>query len=169
MAATPLSPRILAVTALLLLGTGCTAAPPPAANAAACAAELEPGVWAEVDRPFDAVIAALPEALKAEGFGIVSQLDPQATFEKRLGKPFRKYRVFGACDPKLAFEILSADPKLGVLLPCSFAVYEVSPGRTAVGAIEPRRSIGAAAGERGQAMAADVRARLVRVQASLAK
>jgi uncharacterized protein (DUF302 family) len=162
----------LVIASFVALTIGCA---PAATNAPAASAhvaqpgELEPGIWKEIDAPFDVVYAKLPKALENEGFGVVSELNPQLTFEKRLGKPFRKYRVLGACDPALAYEVLNADPKLGVLLPCSVAIYEISEGRTAVGAIEPRRSIGGAGGEHGKGLANGVRERLVRVLEAVAK
>lgn len=163
------------LAATLLVTTACTPATSgscpqtPSGGGPSVAADLTPGIWKEVDAPFDAVYAKLPKALENEGFGIVSELNPQQTFEKKLGKPFRKYRVLGACDPALAYEVLSSDPKLGVLLPCSVALYEVSETRTAVGVIEPMRSIGGAGGDRGKVLAASVRERLVRVLEAVAK
>ncbi len=157
------------IAATLLVAPACAPTTGACPQSPSVAADLTPGIWKEVDAPFDAVYAKLPKALENEGFGIVSELNPQQTFEKRLGKPFRKYRVLGACDPALAYEVLSSDPKLGVLLPCSVALYEVSETRTAVGVIEPMRSIGGAGGDRGKVLAASVRERLVRVLEAVAK
>ena len=112
---------------------------------------------------FDAALARVPEALKAEGFGIVTQIDMQETFKAKLGVDFRRYRILGACNPKLALAALTESPELGVLLPCNVVVYEAINGKAVVGAIDPLKTIGAA-GEDTKVgeLAHDVDARLRR-------
>ena len=112
---------------------------------------------------FDAALARVPEALKAEGFGIVTQIDMQETFKAKLGVDFRRYRILGACNPKFALAALTESPELGVLLPCNVVVYEAINGKAVVGAIDPLKTIGAA-GEDTKVgeLAHDVDARLRR-------
>ena len=90
-----------------------------------------------VERPFDEVLARLPEVLKEEGFGIVTQMDLQKIFAEKLGTPFRRYRVLGACNPGFAHRAVSEHPDVGVLLPCNVVVYETEQGFTDVIAVDP--------------------------------
>ena len=123
----------------------------------------ERGHFRTLGMGFDEALARLPEALKAEGFGIVTQIDMQETFKAKLGVDFRRYRILGACNPKLALAALTESPELGVLLPCNVVVYEAINGKAVVGAIDPLKTIGAA-GEDTKVgeLAHDVDARLRR-------
>ncbi|MEN9800726.1 MAG: hypothetical protein RL653_4423 [Pseudomonadota bacterium] len=121
----------------------------------------------EFPESFDAVLARLPEALKAEGFGIVTELDVQDTLRRKLGAEIRPYRVLGACNPQFALRALEHDPSLGVALPCNVAVYAAGERRTVVRVVDPERSL-AAVGTGGlEGMAAEVKAKLVRALARL--
>lgn len=88
-------------------------------------------------RPFDDVLADLPAALKTEGFGVLTEIDMQATLLAKLGVTFRKYRILGACNPPLAHEALSTDLRVGVALPCNVVIYERDDGQTQVMAVDP--------------------------------
>jgi uncharacterized protein (DUF302 family) len=90
---------------------------------------------------FDEAIARVPDALKAEGFGVLTQIDVQATLKEKIGADFRRYRIFGACNPKLAFRALSAELEVGVMLPCNVIVYEGDDGKAVVCAIDPMATI----------------------------
>ncbi len=90
---------------------------------------------------FDQAIARLPDALKAEGFGILTQIDVQATLKEKIGADFRPYRIFGACNPKLAYRALSMELEVGVMLPCNVIVYEGDDGKAVVAAIDPMATI----------------------------
>ena len=90
-----------------------------------------------VERPFDEVLARIPEVLREEGFGIVTQMDLQKIFAEKLGTPFRRYRVLGACNPGFAHRAVSEHPEVGVLLPCNVVVYETEQGFTDVIAVDP--------------------------------
>ena len=86
-------------------------------------------------------LAKLPEALKAEGFGVLTQVDVQATLKEKIGADFRRYRILGACNPKLAYRALSAELEVGVMMPCNVIVYEGDDGKAVVSAIDPMATI----------------------------
>lgn len=128
-----------------------------------------PGMSRTLTRGFDAVTAALPAALAAEGFGVLSEIDVGQTLTKKLGVAFRRYRIFGACNPHFAHEALGHALAIGVLLPCNVAVYERDDGGTEVIAVDPMQSIGAFADgdERVLALARAVKEKLARAVAAL--
>ena len=115
-----------------------------------------------INRPYDDVLAALPEALKAEGFGVLTEIDVQDTLKKKLGVEFRRYKILGACNPPLAHRALTADLDIGVMLPCNVIVYEVEPDVTVVNAIDPMSTI-AANDPALRGIADEVKERLLRV------
>ena len=88
-------------------------------------------------RPFDDVVADLPAALKSQGFGVLTDIDMQATLLAKLGVTFRRYRILGACNPPLAHHALSTDLRVGVAMPCNVIAYERDDGRTQVVAVDP--------------------------------
>jgi uncharacterized protein (DUF302 family) len=102
-----------------------------------------PGTWKELSIGFDAAAERLPGALQAQGFGIITQIDLQQTFKAKLGVDFRRYRIFGACNPKLALEVVQKEPHLGLLLPCNVVLYEREDGIAMLGAIDPVQTLGA--------------------------
>ena len=130
--------------------------------------DLARGQWLDLSMRYEDALARLPEALKKEGFGIITQIDMQETFKAKLGVDFRRYRIFGACNPSLAHAALQQDPRVGVLLPCNVVVYEKDDGSAVVGAVDPMATLGAA-GQGGALpeLARDVAARLTRVLAGL--
>jgi uncharacterized protein (DUF302 family) len=111
---------------------------------------------------FEEALDRVPELLKAEGFGVLTQIDVQATLKQKLGVEWGKYRILGACNPALAHRALSQMPELGVLLPCNVAVYEREDGKVVVRAVDPMQTIAAAQPALGD-VAGEVRARLNRV------
>jgi uncharacterized protein (DUF302 family) len=92
---------------------------------------------------FEQALARVPEVLKAEGFGILTQIDVQATLKEKLGADFRKYRILGACNPKLAIRGLTAELEVGVMMPCNVVVYEGDDGKAVVCAVDPMATIAA--------------------------
>jgi len=124
------------------------------------------GMRKTVAKGFDEVLARLPEALKAEGFGVLTRIDVTETLKAKLGVDFRRYQILGACNPKYAHQALGYDPAIGSLLPCSIAVWEEEGGKTAVNAVDPMQTI-AAADPKLAAIATEVRAKLARVLEAL--
>jgi uncharacterized protein (DUF302 family) len=117
---------------------------------------------------FDDVLARLPAALAAEGFGILTEIDVKDTLARKLNADFRRYRILGACNPGLAHRALQAELDVGVMLPCSVAVYETDEGGAAVAAIDPTSSPAALANPAVREVARTVREKLARVLDHLA-
>ena len=110
---------------------------------------------------YDAALAELPAALKSEGFGVLTEVDVQATLRAKLGIEFRRYKILGACNPSLAHQALSADLGAGIMMPCNITVYEAG-ARTVVTAIDPMETF-AASDPALRPIAEQVRAKLARV------
>jgi uncharacterized protein (DUF302 family) len=90
---------------------------------------------------FDEAIRRTTAALQAQGFGILTEVDVQQTLKNKIGVDFRKYRILGACNPKLAHEALQIEDKIGTMLPCNVVVQEVSEDQTEIAAIDPVASM----------------------------
>ena len=117
----------------------------------------------QLDAGFDETIARVTEALKAEGFGILTQIDVTATMKAKLDKDFRPYRILGACNPALAFEASSAEPRIGVMLPCNVVVQQPRDGEVEISAIDPGAAMQAVGNPALDGVATSVREKLVRV------
>ncbi len=96
----------------------------------------ELGIRIKLNVPYEQAIQKATEALKAEGFGVLTEIDVQATLKKKLNADFRRYAILGACNPPLAHRALSANLDVGLLLPCNVIVYEEGDG-TVVSAVNP--------------------------------
>jgi uncharacterized protein (DUF302 family) len=107
-------------------------------------------------------VAHVREALAAEGFGVLCEIDVRATLEAKLGIDTEPYVILGACNPHLAHGALEAEPDLGVLLPCNVVVYERN-GATHVSAVDAERMLSLVENDALQPVAAEVRDRLARV------
>ncbi len=116
-----------------------------------------------VTQDFDAVIQRVTAALKQEGFGILTDIDVQATLKAKIGADMPSYRILGACNPNFAHQALQLENKLGVLLPCNVIVREQEPGQIEVAAVDPVASMGRVGNARLTSVADEVRVRLQRV------
>ena len=116
---------------------------------------------------FDDAIARATDALKEEGFGILTEIDVKATMKKKLDKDFRDYRILGACNPSMAWQALQAEDRIGTMLPCNVIVQQRDNGDVEVAAVDPAASMQAVDNPELAAVAADVRDRLKRVIDSL--
>ncbi len=127
------------------------------------------GYQFSVDTPlnFSAAEAQTRELLKAEGFGILTEIDVSATFAEKLGAEFRPYKILGACNPQLAHRALQAEPGIGLLLPCNVVVEESEGGRTQVRFTEPVAALSLVRNPEVEAVALEASARLHRVAEQL--
>ena len=117
--------------------------------------------------PFDRAMTHVTEALKREGFGIITDIDVRSTFKKKLDVEFRNYRILGACNPKLAYEALALEDKVGTMLPCNVVVQDRGGGQIEIAAIDPVASMAAIDNPRLKEAAERVREKLKSVIDSL--
>jgi uncharacterized protein (DUF302 family) len=115
----------------------------------------------------EAALITVPEALKAEGFGVLTEIDVADTLKKKLDVPFRRYRILGACNPALAHQALQANLDAGLMLPCNVIVYEGDDGRAVVTAVDPLQSQAAQQDLRIRGVAEVVRGKLEQVLSRL--
>ena len=116
-----------------------------------------------LDLVMDASVAKVTEALKAEGFGILTEIDVQKTLKAKINVDFRPYRILGACNPGFAHQALLAEDKNGTMLPCNVIVQEHAPGKVEVSAVDPMESMKAIENPALGAIAAQVREKLAGV------
>ncbi|EKS42120.1 DUF302 domain-containing protein [Afipia broomeae] len=120
-----------------------------------------------VDLPMEAAVSATTEALKKHGFGVLTEIDVQATLKKKLDVDFRPYRILGACNPNMAYQALQAEDKIGTMLPCNVVLQEHHSGRTEISAVDPVASMQAIENPKLAGIAASVRAALQEVIAEI--
>jgi uncharacterized protein (DUF302 family) len=110
-------------------------------------------------RSFEDTLTRVTELLAAKGFGVLTEIDVQATLKKKLGLDVRPYRILGACNPPLAHQALQSEPHVGVLLPCNVVVWDAGPHRV-VAAMEPKMMSSVVGSDALTAIAEDVSARI---------
>ena len=119
------------------------------------------------DLSFDQALEKTINALKAEGFGVLSDIDVQRAMKDKLDVAMQPYRILGACNPALAHQALQAEPDIGLLLPCNVIVREEAPGRVVVGFLDPQTMVGLVGKPEIQSVADQAEQRLRRACASL--
>jgi uncharacterized protein (DUF302 family) len=130
--------------------------------------ETSYGVGVVVRGDFDAVLARATDALKAQGFGVLTTIDVKQTLKQKLDVDFRRYVILGACNPPLAHRAFQAELEIGLLLPCNVIVYERGDGTTVVSAMAPMAALGVVGDNKALAgVAAEADERLRRTLASL--
>ncbi len=129
---------------------------------------LSYGFGRRIALPYDEALARVRDALGAEGFGVLTEIDVSATMKQKLDIDFRPYVILGACNPKLAHRALSAEIDLGLLLPCNVIVYEAEDGGSVVEAMDPEAVMAMIDSAPLREVAAEVKARLQRAIESLA-
>ena len=112
---------------------------------------------------FDSIVARLIEALKKEGFGVLTDIDVKETLKKKLDVEFRNYRILGACNPTLAHQALGSEDKIGLMLPCNVIAQDLGDGRVEVAAINPLLAMETLGNPKLTAIAEEVAVRLRRV------
>ena len=112
---------------------------------------------------FDDAVAKISEALKTEGFGVLTEIDMQAKLKEKLGVDFKKYKILGACNPAFAYKALQAEEMIGVMLPCNIVVTDKEDGTTEVAAIHPIASMMAVQNPALEPLAQEVTEKIKRV------
>lgn len=112
---------------------------------------------------FDQVEAQVREALQTEGFGVLTEIDLNATLKKKLGVDFYAYKILGACNPGFAYQALQAEDKIGTMLPCNVIIQEKEAGKIQVSAVDPMASMQAVENEQLGKLANEVRSKLQKV------
>jgi uncharacterized protein (DUF302 family) len=125
------------------------------------------GLTVHLPIPYEQAIGRATDALKAEGFGVLTEIDVKATMKKKLDVDFRRYVILGACNPPLAHKALSASLDIGLLLPCNVIVYEEGEG-SVVSLVDPMSMMRMTGVEGLDEMAQEARQRLERVRDTLA-
>lgn len=116
-----------------------------------------------LDGEMDATIEKVTEALKVEGFGVLTEIDVKATLKKKIDVDFRPYMILGACNPTFAHKALLAEDKIGAMLPCNVIVQQVGEGKVEVSAVDPIASMSAVENPALGAIAGEVQAKLKKV------
>lgn len=128
----------------------------------------ELGMKVYLDTDYETALEQVAEALKVEGFGVLTEIDVKATFKKKLDVDFRNYKILGACNPTFAHKALTAAPEVGLLLPCNVTVSEEEDGRILVHIINPAMMMSVIENSALTDVAAEVKERLDRVAEALA-
>ncbi len=125
------------------------------------------GFGKTVDLGFEEAVETVTEELGKEGFGVLTEIDVQATLKKKLGEDMRPYKILGACNPPLAHRAVSAVPEIGLLLPCNVLVREDDEGKVRVSFMDPGSVLGLVDNPDVEPLAAEVKQRLERVLGAL--
>ncbi len=132
-------------------------------------ANLSLGISVRLRTGYEVALSRTVDALKAEGFGVLTEIDVKETLKKKLDVDFRPYKILGACNPPLAYRALTAAPEVGLLLPCNVTVAYVEDNLTEVALVDPLTMLGIVDNPDLKAIAEEARARLERVADALQK
>ena len=119
------------------------------------------------DQSFDSIREKTESALKAEGFGILTEIDIQATMKKKLDKVYKPYLILGACNPVFADKVLQAEPNIGALLPCNVTIRETETGEIEVAIMDPSAAMAAVDNPAIEPLAGEVKEKLIRALESI--
>ena len=125
------------------------------------------GMHVRLKTDFETAVQRVTDALKVEGFGVLTEIDVKATLKKKIDVDFRPYKILGACNPPLAHKALTADAQVGLLLPCNVVVSQEEDGVIQVSIIDPISMLGVVNTPGVEPVAIEARARLERVAKSL--
>ncbi len=125
------------------------------------------GFSVQVSCGFDEAIDKVTEALKSEGFGVLTEIDVKATLKKKIDVDRKPYTILGACNPRLANQALNADPDIGLLLPCNVVVREEDDGAITVAFMDPKAVLGLVEQSGVEQLAGEVRGKLEKVRDQL--
>jgi uncharacterized protein (DUF302 family) len=117
----------------------------------------------KTDKSYENLLTELPDLLKEEGFGVLTEIDVKETLKKKIGVDFKKYKILGACNPELAYKAFLAENEIGALLPCNVIVYENDDGRASVAMMDPITALGFIGNEKLSGIAQEANDRLRRV------
>jgi uncharacterized protein (DUF302 family) len=116
-----------------------------------------------LNKPFEEAVQLITEALKTEGFGIISEINIHEKLHEKLGVDFKKYRILGACNPGYAYKALQEEDKIGTMLPCNVIVVDQGNGLTEISAVNPAASMMAIRNQGLETIAQEVTAKLKKV------
>ena len=120
-----------------------------------------------VDLTFDEALAKVKAELKKEGFGILTEVDVQATLKKKLNEDVKPYQILGACNPPLAHKAIQAEPEIGLMLPCKFIVYVNEDDKTVISAVDPVKMMAGIENDELAEVAKTVQKKFINVLAAL--
>ena len=127
------------------------------------------GMRTVLDLSFADAVDAITNALKTEGFGVLTEINVQATLKQKLDVDFRRYLILGACNPPLAHQALQNELEIGLLMPCNVIVYETDRGETAVSIADPYAMLAVTGTPTLQEMANQAKIKLTRALDSLSQ
>ncbi len=127
----------------------------------------EIGMSVKIKANFESALTSAIEALKVEGFGVLTEIDVKETLKKKLNVDFLPYKILGACNPSLAHRALTIDPQVGLLLPCNVTVRQLEDGTSEVSLVDPLVMLGVITNPGLKEVAEEARIRLEKVAAAL--